>query len=73
MTPRQRASTIYGKHYQIAMGFTNPKHWSSKIVKEHSIAEIESIIEALERLPQSIAVNWELVHFQETLNILRIL
>lgn len=71
MTSKQRANTIYGKHFQIAMGCTNPKFRTSKIVKEHSISEVEAIIYTLERLPISPAVKWEWMHFREVLTILK--
>lgn len=71
MTPRGRALRILGKHTTVIENLPIPIFQSPATVKEHSIIEVEAIIETLERLPISYAVRWELIHFKEVLTILK--
>lgn len=71
MTPRGRALRILGKHTTVIENLSKPIFQSPDTVKEHSIIEVEAIIETLERLPFSYPVKWELKHFREVLTILR--
>ena len=71
MTPRVRAFKILQKHTAIVENLSEPLFQSPDTVKDHSIIEVESIIETLERLPISYPVKWELMHFREVLTILR--